>query len=257
MNFAKQVGGLYRLVKLLPIIEIPCYRHLRDGRAPPSSVVEFHPRCLKGRPVWCRAGTTDAMVFWDTFHFQYHVPLEDCSMDANAVILDLGCNVGYTTAHFSVLYPQSRIIGMEMDEGNAEMAKRNTAVFGKQVEIIHGAAWIQDGEIAYDGDQEWGYRVSDLQVGKAGQGRKSPSFSLNTICEQFGLKSVDYVKMDIEGAEAEVLQKGTDWLTRVRSLSVEVHSPATMEDCGRWLKQAGLVCRKHPNHRFGIFAYKR
>jgi hypothetical protein len=44
-----------------------------------------------------------------------------------------------------------------------------------------------------------------------------------------GGASVDVVKVDLEGAEASILTRNTDWASRVRAISVEVHPPSRSE----------------------------
>jgi len=57
---------------------------------------------------------------------------------------------------------------------------------------------------------------------------------------------VDYVKMDIEGAEEHVLRINTDWAGIVRTIKVEVHSPYTVEDCQRDLRALGFEVSEDP-----------
>ena len=46
-----------------------------------------------------------------------------------------------------------------------------------------------------------------------------------SLCSLLGAHShVDYMKMDIEGAEKEVLQGDAAWARRVRCINVEVHT---------------------------------
>ena len=42
---------------------------------------------------------------------------------------------------------------------------------------------------------------------------------------------VDYAKIDIEGAERELLRDNAGWAERVRTVNVEVHEPYTVEEC--------------------------
>lgn len=51
------------------------------------------------------------------------------------------------------------------------------------------------------------------------------SISMSSLLDYFSLKIVDYLKMDIEGAEYEVLQAGSNlnWLSKIRLLNLEYH----------------------------------
>jgi len=67
-----------------------------------------------------------------------------------------------------------------------------------------------------------------------------------SLVEQYG--PVDFIKMDIEGAEREVLSKNTGWASAVRSIQVEVHDPYTVEQCERDLRELGFTPVAHPSN---------
>jgi len=68
--------------------------------------------------------------------------------------------------------------------------------------------------------------------------------TLNGIFEEYKLKVVDYLKMDIEGTEDVVISEGIDWMERVRSMKIEIHKPATMDGVRGILKSNGFKCRE-------------
>lgn len=75
------------------------------------------------------------------------------------------------------------------------------------------------------------------------------ALSLNALLAEEGADiRVDYVKMDIEGAESEVLRQHTGWADRVDSIKVEVHSPYSVADCLRDLRALGFEARPHQHH---------
>jgi Methyltransferase FkbM domain len=60
---------------------------------------------------------------------------------------------------------------------------------------------------------------------------------------------VDYVKVDIEGGERELLQDRTGWASRIRAIKVEVHPPYTCDACEEDLTRLGFETRVDPRHR--------
>ncbi len=70
------------------------------------------------------------------------------------------------------------------------------------------------------------------------------ALSLDTLLQRFG--APDYVKMDIEGAEAEVLVENTQWASSVPLISVEVHSPFTLSRCRDHLRGLGFEVTSVP-----------
>jgi hypothetical protein len=74
-----------------------------------------------------------------------------------------------------------------------------------------------------------------------------------------GHERISILKMDVEGAEAEIFSQPCDWLDRVDALVIELHGPphfpdgatpfhAAMEGRGFELSRAGelTVCRRKP-----------
>jgi hypothetical protein len=61
-------------------------------------------------------------------------------------------------------------------------------------------------------------------------------------------ESIDYVKMDIEGAEREVLRSNTEWAERVRCIKVEVHHGYSKDDCIADLQRLGFQAYPDATH---------
>lgn len=201
-------------------------------------------------PLLCRPGTSDADVLWDTFGEAYHRP--PVPLPSESTIVDLGANVGYTAVDFAVRHPGARIFAVELDAGNAALAERNLAPFGSRCVVLRAAVWSVDGEVAYGGDEAWGLHVVP---GSAGE-RVAPAIQISTLFDRFALDRVDYMKMDIEGAEAEVLCDA-GWLNRVDVLKIEVHPPATLESCEETLRAAGFRVGRDRRHGACVWGSRR
>jgi FkbM family methyltransferase len=216
--------------------------HNRPANGTHPSALALRVEAINGRRVYCRPATTDLCVFNDTFSGRYHLPPADLQI---RTILDIGSNIGLTMAHYASLYPEARILGIEMDQGNAEVCRANIAPYGTRCEVLVGAAWKEDGEVAYGGHTEWGFRITPESCGSSRQVR---AFSMPSLIDRLGVARVDFVKMDIEGAELEVLADAWKWSDRVGCLKVEVHPPYTLAACLRDLEAAGARCEVQQNH---------
>jgi FkbM family methyltransferase len=206
-----------------------------DRSLPP---VRVHPKALRGAEVWLRHGTTDAQVLDDTFVGLYHVPPRE--LRAGDVVLDLGGNIGLTAAHYAAMQPGCRVVCVEMDAGNAEMARRNLASFGPRCTVVHAAVWDRDGVVGYAGAEEWGFQACEPEAGGA-QTRTTRAASVETILRECGVERAAFAKVDIEGAEARVLGAASAWLARVEAVKVEYHPPASRESMRDALLAAGFV----------------
>lgn len=241
-----RLGGLLNYLRVFPnLSDIRAFRSIayRDGNEP----VVVRTRATGNVKLHIRPHTSDAAVLWDTFHEQFHLPPID--LPPNPVVVDLGANVGYTAVHFAKRYAGATVVAVEMDIRNCEAARRHI----EQVNgcrLVHAAVWSSNGNVGYDANQEaWGFHV-DAQP--AGNSVVVAAKTMTTILAENDLKKVDYVKMDIEGAEWPVLSSGAEWLPQVRSLKVELHpkfnKEATYENCAAVLRNCGFVCERDSRH---------
>ena len=214
-----------------------------------ATLVPLRVTDLNGAEIHCRSGLADLGVVYDTFVGRYHLPPDD--LGAVRTILDLGSNIGLTVAHLATLYPEARILGVELDAGNRELAARNIALFGDRCRVLHAAVWHQPGEVAYGGARESGYAIV------TGEHRTAtttvPAVTVGALIDELGVAEVDYVKMDIEGAEKEVLAAAGSWLPRVRSIKVEVHPEKAstlypLGNCIDDLERHGFACSLDTRH---------
>src|SRR5260221_6451190 len=194
---------------------------------------EIHVRLLNRRALWCRPDTSDPWVLWDVFATQYQRVPADVPVPRQ--IVDLGANVGYTTAYYAASYPDARVLAVEMDEANWRLACRNNS--GDRCQVVHAAVWDADGSIEYGGTEDRGFRVTALDRGT--RGRRVASRSLDSLFHEHGLSRVDFLKMDIEGAEATVFAGSLQWLKGVQALKIELHPPMTYTECAQILTGEG------------------
>jgi len=125
-------------------------------------------KALDGQTIYCRSGLADLGVVYDTFEGRYHLP--PAGIGAVRTILDLGANIGLTMAHFAVLYPQARILGVELagarilgvelDAANCELCRKNIAPYGERCQVLNAAVWHMPGEVSYAGVRESGYAIA-------------------------------------------------------------------------------------------------
>ena len=235
-------------------------------RSPPAAdpalvePVALRARPLGGREVLVRPGTSDADTLWDALVRRYHLPppgvLSRRRKAGAASVLDLGANIGLTVAHLAETFPGARVIGVELDAANAALARRNVAPWSERCSVVEGAVWPEDGELEYHG---WSANTSSFRVtddeDSTAVVRHARAVSLSLLVEELG--GVDYVKMDIEGAEARVLTERTGWAPAVRTIKVEVHPPYTVEGCARDLEALGFATRRDRQHSWAVVGVRR
>lgn len=210
--------------------------------AGPEALIEVY-----GVPIRVRPGTADIFTVDDTFGAGYHrSPWE---LPERSVIVDLGANIGLTVLDYGLTYPKATILGIELDEHNVRLARANTAgVPGAS--IIHGGVATSEGFVTYGAADTNAYAIS-----QAGD-RVAPAVTIAGLLEQLGSCAIDLLKVDIEGAEQEVLADGDGWAPRVRHILVETHLPYTREECVRDLRRLGFDAHFDQRHPAGVAASK-
>lgn len=136
-------------------------------------------------------------------------------------IIDCGANVGLATLFFKRLYPNARIKAFEADTKLFNVLTRNVQVNKlKGVETIHAAVWVNDKGVRFRSHGGDSGAVEQYSVVERAEAVDVPSMRLKDLLATL---EVDFIKMDIEGSEYEVLLDCADELRRVPGLIVELH----------------------------------
>lgn len=212
--------------------------------------IELRIRKLQGQRVQIRRRGSDGRVVYDVFVHEFHLPPPGVVPRAAALIFDLGANIGLTMAQFACMFPKATIVGVELDANNADCCRANILQWRDRCTIVQGAVWTDDGLVSYEYDQDcqYGLAVASGQNSRGPATRTADAFSLNTLVRRHARDwTIDYLKMDIEGAEREVLRQHTEWAERVSCIKVEVHGDYTRAECQADLSALGFETREDPN----------
>jgi FkbM family methyltransferase len=133
-------------------------------------------------------------------------------------ILDCGANIGLSVIYFKQLYPHSIIVAFEADKAIFETLRRNVQSFGyENVEVLNRAVWNSETELDFTSDGGDGGRLSITN--------DRPTQVVKTVrLRDYLDRKIDFLKLDIEGAEIAVLEDCADRLSNVQCLFVEYHS---------------------------------
>jgi FkbM family methyltransferase len=178
-------------------------------------------------PLTARLGeSSDMCVLYQVFHFAEYASLQN--LQNVELVLDLGANVGYTSAYFLNCFPKCRIIAVEPDERNVKVLESNLRPYGKRTKIVHGAVWSERTALrlskgTFGDGREWATQVLPAENGRTGE---VEAWDVGSLIGLSGNAGVDLLKIDIEGAELGLFG-GTakSWLPKVRNLCIELHGP--------------------------------
>jgi FkbM family methyltransferase len=137
---------------------------------------------------------------------------------SSPVVLDMGANIGAFSAFAFAAAPDAKIHAYEPSAAShallAMTAEQNPGLDW----IAHRAAvWSADGVMRFaNAAASTGSRLSD-----SGE-EQVPTVSLATAVARAGGK-VDLAKIDVEGAEEEILAEGAEQLDHIATLVIEIH----------------------------------
>ena len=168
---------------------------------------------------------------------------------AGDVILDLGAYCGLTSYLFARAAGESgRVVAIEADPLNFSCLESNLERLQvKNVAPVHAAVWREAGTLRFTPEGNMGSAVTS--VGPRSEGAiEVPAMTLAQIARDAGLTRVDHVKMDIEGAEYEVLRSSEAFIARFRpDFVIEVHKDERgvidTGAVGRFFEKAGYAVR--------------
>lgn len=137
----------------------------------------------------------------------------------NPVILDCGANIGLSVIYLKNRYPEAGITAFEADPGIFRYLTDNLRSFGyeEKIQLINKAVWSKDTVLRFQSEGADGGRVEN--TGSSG-GIEIPAIRLKPLLN----RKIDFLKMDIEGAETEVLLDCGESIRNIHYLFIEYHS---------------------------------
>lgn len=146
------------------------------------------------------------------------------------LIVDLGSNIGVSVLFFKWLYPRARIIAFEPDSETFGLLKKNVEENHlKDVRLYNMAVYDSESTIPfyYDPDAPGQFAMSTRKERLPKASRTVQSTLLSSYIEE----QVDFLKMDIEGAEIKVIGElsAHNKLRSVKEMVIEYHHHITPE----------------------------
>lgn len=140
------------------------------------------------------------------------------------IIVDCGSNIGFSVLFLKFLYPDSTVYAFEPDPTTFTLLKRNIKANGlKKVVLYNAAVGERDGTTNFYVDDLAGNMTMSLVKERLeGKAIKVKVMSLSKFAQD---KNIDFMKMDIEGYEQEVLRDlaKTQSLDRFKEMTIEYH----------------------------------
>jgi FkbM family methyltransferase len=143
-------------------------------------------------------------------------------------IIDCGSYIGTSILYFKVNYPNAVVTGFEPDPSNYSLLALNLGNWAfNDTKVFNAAIWINNDGISFKSAGNMSSRIEAGAIETNGT-EKVKTVRLSELLNE----EIDFLKIDIEGAELPVLRDCSDKLKNVGNLFIEYH--------GRYEKTAEL-----------------
>ncbi len=145
----------------------------------------------------------------------------------NPSIIDCGSNIGMSILFFKRIFPNAKIIGFEPDKETFSLLKKNIDQNNLSNVTVHNIALAKkEGTSTFYSDADTKGNLA-MSITKSKQGLNLIKKSKVTTAKlsSYVTKNVDFLKMDIEGAELQVLEDldETKKIHYVKEMVIEYH----------------------------------
>jgi len=142
------------------------------------------------------------------------------STEPAPLILDCGANIGLSAIRFKQQHPRSHVVAFEADPAIAAVLHDNLTRLGfADVAIVRAAVWDRNGTVSFAADRADGGRMTEQATGQHVRATRLADY-IN--------RSVALLKIDIEGAEYDVLRDlcASEKIAYVQRIMCEFHGSA-------------------------------
>jgi FkbM family methyltransferase len=229
----RQLLKFIRVFGLSGGIRLWCALLLRTSRNTPSFELQ-----LPNLPAPIRLRPTDLPIFWQIMVMRENdfASLPQArkvsetyrnilSSGRKPVIVDCGGHVGLSAVWFASQYPEAKIYTVEPDASNFAMLQQNTKAYSN-VSALNGGIWNRSCHLEILNPQGGSASFRLQETPEVEQHEKSNLLRSYTIDEISTIEpgnQLFLVKIDIEGAEADLFREPAPWFQSAAMVIIELH----------------------------------
>ncbi len=199
--------------------EVLAFHVAKNGRDRDGRVKAHLPLQAGAVPVRLRARSGDIAIFCETFsRTPYRIDESILPPDTVETIVDGGGHIGMAALYLADQYSSARIISIEPHPENFRLLQENTKPVPR-IECRQACLADNSNDTIYmsqDGPS-WAFTVNH-----EGLGAPVSTVAIAELLAETSVGRIDLLKLDIEGAEAEVLADAP-WLADTRCIVAELH----------------------------------
>lgn len=224
----------------------------------PSLTFTLHTR--SGMKFKARIG--DVSSIFECWLFKEYLPKDTQTLKAGATVVDIGASIGLFSLYAAAEHPKNRIFSYEPAPRSFQLLSENIRAnnLEKKVKAYNAAITSTKGERPFYVPV---YETLGTLYVKKGVRMNVKGLTLDDVIAEAG--NIDFLKMDTEGAEYEILLNANcNILRKIKAISLEYHDDIPDHHHSEILKALNdkgynvEILHKHKNETTGIiFAYRR
>jgi len=190
-----------------------------------------------------RPGTSDFRIVREIMVWREYVR-PGFELASTNTVVDIGAQIGIFSSYAAKAVPRGRVLSFEPHPDNYRLLEQNRQLnsFANMMTFNRAVAETAGKHEFFASAFNTGGHSLYEQPGAAVR-FEVETVRLEDVLKQQGIVAIDYLKIDCEGAEVEILRSlSVDLLHRVERIVMEVHTEIDATEAGLagWLKQFGF-----------------
>jgi FkbM family methyltransferase len=164
-------------------------------------------------------------------------------------VLDIGANEGFYTLKVKQNNPSCRVLSVEPNPLSFRLLSKNIGSNGlRRISLLNAAITGRNGSIRLEivpevtsiGSKDIGLQDRQWLDSRRIKRVQARSMTLPSLCRKHDVGVIDILKIDVEGAEMDILRNGRSVLQRTRRVVVEWHTPQLRDEVKRFMRREGF-----------------
>jgi FkbM family methyltransferase len=237
---AKDCGRLFYHAGLKPSLVFHGF-----SRYSPEQILSFSLRANDGKTfqIFARDNGLDVGTFSEFFQPWYAMIPSELPPLKPKIIYDFGANIGAASLYFATMYPEARLYGFEPLPFNYEVCVLNYRNLPSSRAFPWAVGARSETATFECNNDPRGGRLTGSVVDPRLKLTERIDVQILSVADLIQVKKLEppeFLKIDVEGAEMEVLKGMEGYTHSVRRMFVETHSPELTAGCLKWMQEHGF-----------------
>jgi len=168
---------------------------------------------------------SDAIAFFENYFLKVNNPNKKFKIKNDDIVIDVGAHIGYFTMYAANNANQGTVYSIEPYKESFEILKKNLKLNNiTNVKPFNAAISKVTKEITLYIDKNNEIGNSIFRTNNTTESKKINSFNLDDFVKNNEIEKIDFLKLDCEGAEFEILLNfNKELLKKISKISAEIH----------------------------------